>query len=221
MTDREYLAYCAVIPIGGAGDAISRAELARAWVMDDRSVRRRISELRAYDGEDVKHVICSSSHGGGGYYRTANPEEIKRFIRETTARAQHTFMPLAVARRVLERWHEDGSPRQMRAEIEMGENDMGMVCVNCGACSGCMDCLENRKQPDPEPEVVARQEPATYADMLRAVLESPKRAEVYKFADAVIARKATQGMCMARRKDRETFGDLTIKQQGVCVHVLL
>ena len=219
MTDREYLAYCAVIPVGGAGDAISRAGLARAWVMDDRSVRRRISELRAYEGEDVKHVICSSSHGGGGYYRTANPDEIKRFIRETTARARHTFAPLAVARRVLERWHEDGSPRQMRAVIERGDNDMGMVCVNGGACSGCMDCLEERPAPASEPEI--RPEPATYADMLRAALESPKHAEVYKFADAVIARKATQGMCMARRKDREIFGALTIKQQGVLVHVWL
>lgn len=221
MTAREYLAYCAAIPIGGAGDAISRAALARKWGMTDRTARTRISELRAHEGEDVKHVICSSSHGGGGYYRTANPEEIKRFIRETTARAQHTFMPLAVARRVLERWHEDGSPRQMRAEIERGENDMGMVCVNGGACSGCMECLEDRKQPEPEPEVVARKEPATYADMLRAVLESPKRADVYKFADVVIARRASQGMNMARRKDRAAFDGLHIKQQGERVHVWL
>lgn len=216
MTSREYTAYCAVIPIGGAGDAISRAGLAREWGIDDRSVRRRISDLRRFEGDDVRHVICSSSHGGG-YYRTANPDEVRRFIRETTARARHTFAPLAVANRVLERWHEDGTPRQLRAEIERGDNDMSMVCVHGGACNGCMDCLEDRPEPAPEPEI--KPEPQTYADMLRAVLESPKHRDVYKFADTAIARRATQGMCMARRTDRDSFGALTIKQQGVHVHV--
>ena len=57
------------IPIG-AENAITRAELARKWGVNDRTARERIAALRADDNGDG-YVIVSHSRGGvHGYYRT-------------------------------------------------------------------------------------------------------------------------------------------------------
>lgn len=88
------------IPIG-AENAITRAELARKWGVNDRLARRRIAELRAQDNGDA-YVIVSHSRGSvRGYYRTNNPEVIKRYVNEVHSRARNTFLPLRKARRVL------------------------------------------------------------------------------------------------------------------------
>ena len=88
------------IPIG-AENAITRAELARKWGVNDRLARRRIAELRAEDNGD-EYVIVSHSRGGvRGYYRTNDPEVIKRYVNEVHSRARNTFLPLRKARRVL------------------------------------------------------------------------------------------------------------------------
>ena len=88
------------IPIG-AENAITRAELARKWGVNDRTARERIAALRADDNGDG-YVIVSHSHGGvRGYYRTNDPETIKRYVNEVHSRARNTFLPLRKARRVL------------------------------------------------------------------------------------------------------------------------
>lgn len=88
------------IPIG-AENAITRAELARKWGVDDRTARERIAELRAQDNGD-EYVIVSHSRGSvRGYYRTNDPEVIKRYVNEVHSRARNTFLPLRKARRVL------------------------------------------------------------------------------------------------------------------------
>ena len=88
------------IPIG-AENAITRAELARKWGVNDRLARRRIAELRAADNGDA-YVIVSHSRGGvRGYYRTNDPEVIKRYVNEVHSRARNTFLPLRKARRVM------------------------------------------------------------------------------------------------------------------------
>ena len=88
------------IPIG-AENAITRAELARKWGVNDRLARRRIAELRAQDNGD-SYVIVSHSRGGArGYYRTNDPVVIKRYVNEVHSRARNTFLPLRKARRVL------------------------------------------------------------------------------------------------------------------------
>ena len=88
------------IPIG-AENAITRAELARKWGVNDRLARRRIAELRAQDNGDA-YVIVSHSRGGvHGYYRTNDTETIRRYANEVNSRAQNTFLPLRKARRVL------------------------------------------------------------------------------------------------------------------------
>ena len=88
------------IPIG-AENAITRAELARKWGVNDREARRRIAALRADDNGDG-YVIVSHSRGGvHGYYRTNDTEAIRRYANEVNSRAVNTFLPLRKARRVL------------------------------------------------------------------------------------------------------------------------
>lgn len=88
------------IPIG-AENAISRAELARKWGVNDRTARERIAALRADDNGDG-YVIVSHSRGGvHGYYRTNDTETIRRYVNEVHSRARNTFLPLRKARRVL------------------------------------------------------------------------------------------------------------------------
>ena len=88
------------IPIG-AENAITRAELARKWDVNDREARRRIAALRADDNGDG-YVIVSHSRGGvHGYYRTNDTETIRRYANEVNSRAVNTFLPLRKARRVL------------------------------------------------------------------------------------------------------------------------
>ena len=88
------------IPIG-AENAITRAELAWKWGVNDRTARERIAALRAADNGDG-YVIVSHSRGGvRGYYRTNDPEVIKRYVNEVHSRARNTFLPLRKARRVL------------------------------------------------------------------------------------------------------------------------
>ena len=88
------------IPIG-AENAITRAEMARKWGVNDREARRRIAALRADDNGDG-YVIVSHSRGGvHGYYRTNDTETIRRYANEVNSRARNTFLPLRKARRVL------------------------------------------------------------------------------------------------------------------------
>lgn len=88
------------IPVG-AENAISRAELAKMWGVDQRTVRSIVHNLRAEDNGD-EFVIVSSSNGRTGYFKTDDPHLIHRFMRETKSRAINTFAPLKKARRVLE-----------------------------------------------------------------------------------------------------------------------
>lgn len=113
------------IPIG-AENAISRAALARKWNTDDRTAREIIARLRAEDNGDGYVIVSHSAGKGwkpqgvpsrfatadgqienlsaapvGGYYRTDNPAQIRRFYNETMNRARSTFKPLKKARRIL------------------------------------------------------------------------------------------------------------------------
>lgn len=88
------------IPIG-AENAITRAELARKWCVNDREARRRIAALRADDNGDGYVIVSHSCGGVHGYYRTNDTETIRRYANEVNSRAVNTFLPLRKARRVL------------------------------------------------------------------------------------------------------------------------
>ena len=94
------------IPVGSK-NAISRRELARLWGCSDREARRQIAEFRAAPGEDGS-VILSSSSAPSGYWRSNDPAEIRRFIREAEVRARSTFASLKAARHALRRLEAAG-----------------------------------------------------------------------------------------------------------------
>ena len=68
------------IPIGRE-NAITRAELAKLWKMDDRSVRETIARMRI---------------------TPTNDPELERYIKEGQARAKNTIAALGDAKRVLD-----------------------------------------------------------------------------------------------------------------------
>ena len=88
------------IPIG-AENAITRAELARKWGVSDREARRIVAAFRADDNGDGYVIVSHSRCGARGYYRTDDPDTIKRYVNEVHSRARNTFLPLRKARRVL------------------------------------------------------------------------------------------------------------------------
>ena len=91
----------------GAKNALSRRDLARLWGCSDREARRQIAEFRAAPGEDGSAILSSSS-APSGYWRSDDPAEIRRFVRETEARAKSTFGALKAARHALRRLEAAG-----------------------------------------------------------------------------------------------------------------
>lgn len=95
----DLMKYYNDIPIGKE-HAATRERLAVRWLMDERSVRRIIQELRTVDFGDSFVIISSSS--GRGYYRSADKKEIEQFKQEIINRAKHTFLPLKKINRILD-----------------------------------------------------------------------------------------------------------------------
>lgn len=90
------------IPIGSE-NAISRAELAKLWGVDDRRARERIATMRAKDSNDDMFIVSHSRNGVKGYYRTNNADEIRHFVNEGRKRLRNTATPIINARKVLKR----------------------------------------------------------------------------------------------------------------------
>ena len=87
------------IPVGRE-NAITRADLAKLWGIDDRAVRETISRMRAAPTDDP-YAIISSSHNPPGYWRSDVFVELERYIRETNARAKNTIRAASDAKRVI------------------------------------------------------------------------------------------------------------------------
>lgn len=83
----------------GKDNAKTRDKLCEETKMDDRKVRRIISELRK------RELICSLS-GSSGYWRPANREEVKQYLKETTKRIKSLYEDCRLAREYLKN-HED------------------------------------------------------------------------------------------------------------------
>lgn len=99
----------------GARNALPRRDLARLWGCSDREARRQIAEFRAAPGEDGS-VILSSSSAPSGYWRSNDPAEIRRFLREAEARARSTFASLKAARHALRRLEAAGQENFFKEE---------------------------------------------------------------------------------------------------------
>nr|DAH56753.1 MAG TPA: hypothetical protein [Caudoviricetes sp.] len=74
--------------------------LSGRWNMPDRKVRRQIARFWEDDSDGM--IVVSSSRGRG-YYRTNDPDEIRAFIGDTSARIRSLSRLLICARRALRR----------------------------------------------------------------------------------------------------------------------
>lgn len=88
------------IPVG-RDNAVTRQRLCDITGLNDREVRRQISELRAKD-DDSNLVIVSVSNGRG-YFRSNNPDDIRHFIAEMQKRNRMVYQAIKVAKRTLKR----------------------------------------------------------------------------------------------------------------------
>lgn len=78
-----------LLPVG-AEYAISRRALAALIGLSDRQLRYKISQERKAGA-----LILSTTEGGGGYFRAADVQELRRWVAMMTA---HTNATLAVIR---------------------------------------------------------------------------------------------------------------------------
>ncbi len=91
----------------GKENAISRRTLAMISGLDERTLRRHIAAERRAGAL----ILSSSDTNGGGYYRPANAEEIRRFVASMTRRGKATFAAIAEARKVLKECENKESER--------------------------------------------------------------------------------------------------------------
>lgn len=80
----------------GAAHAISRRELAVLTGLSDRQLRCRIAqECKA------GALILSTTEGGGGYYRAASADELRRYVRSMRNRSKETLAAIRAAEKFL------------------------------------------------------------------------------------------------------------------------
>lgn len=88
------------IPVGRE-NAVTRRQLCEATGLNDREVRKQISQLRSVD--DGTDMVIVSLSNGRGYYRTNNPDEIRHFIAEMRKRNRMVFRTIRTAELVAHR----------------------------------------------------------------------------------------------------------------------
>ena len=79
-----------LLPVG-AENAVSRRQLSAITGIPDRQLRRRIAE----DRKAGLLILSSTAEVGGGYFRPADTQELRRWVAMMTA---HTNATLAVIR---------------------------------------------------------------------------------------------------------------------------
>lgn len=80
------------IPIGKE-NAVGYGELCYAWKKDERQVRAILHELSLYDAGDGL-VLIRSAKSRGGFYRTADPEDMKAYRKECLNKGKSIFAPV-------------------------------------------------------------------------------------------------------------------------------
>ena len=84
----------------GYQNKISIKELAVIKCCTARDIRASIADLRSQESEDG-YCIVSTTKGNGGYWRTNDPAEIRRYLRSMESRAKKTFVSMKEARKLL------------------------------------------------------------------------------------------------------------------------
>ncbi len=85
----------------GEENAVNADYLTKLTGLTSRELRKAVETLRR-DG----YVIISSDNG---YYYPETVEEVKRYIKKESRRAQSIFFTLRSARALLNRWTDGGS----------------------------------------------------------------------------------------------------------------
>lgn len=91
-----------MLPVG-AEYAISRRELAALTSMSDRQLRCRIAQERKAGA-----LILSTTEGGGGYYRAANADELRRYVLSMRSRSRETLAAVRAAEKFLMMEDQEG-----------------------------------------------------------------------------------------------------------------
>lgn len=84
--------YWESIPLGKEA-AVGYAYLTRRWGMDARRVRAVLHELSKHDAGDGL-VLIRSARDGGGFYRTADPGEMRAYRSECLRKGRSLFAAL-------------------------------------------------------------------------------------------------------------------------------
>ena len=87
------------IPIGFQ-NRIIKEELASVKNCTVRDVRKDIAALRSQESEDG-YAIVSTTRGTGGFWRTNDPVEIRKYLKSTESRGKRTFLAMREARKLL------------------------------------------------------------------------------------------------------------------------
>lgn len=90
--------YWESLPIGKE-EAAAYPELMAKWGMGERAVRATLHALSAYDAGDGLVLIRSARNKG--FYRTADPEEMKAYRKECLAKGRSIFAPVRKINRIL------------------------------------------------------------------------------------------------------------------------
>ena len=84
-----------VLP-AGEEKAVSRSTLAAMLGLSDRELRREIAGERLHGA-----LILSTMKHGGGYFRAASLEELRRWVNSMESRGRATFAVVSAARKYL------------------------------------------------------------------------------------------------------------------------
>lgn len=92
------------LPIGKE-NALNYPQLMARWGMSERGVRATLHALSFYDNGD-NLVLIRSARNGGGFYRTADLEEMKAYRKECLNKGRSLFAPVRKINMILKQEEE-------------------------------------------------------------------------------------------------------------------
>lgn len=92
-----------LLPVG-AENAVSRRQLSAITGIPDRQLRRRIAEERRAG----LLILSSTAEVGGGYFRAADVQELRRWVAMMTAHTNATLAVIRAAQEAIEAGREIG-----------------------------------------------------------------------------------------------------------------
>lgn len=123
--------YWESIPVGKQ-QAVSYVTLEHFWEVSERQVRKILEHLSCYDNGD-NYILIRSSRGGG-FYRTADPDDIATYKRECYGRAMKVLAPIKKINRVLRAETATSLNYSLTNNIKMMRLERGLTQAQLCAC---------------------------------------------------------------------------------------